>query len=139
MNLFSSSHPHIFSLSFSDGTVSQFVFLPTFGAGCESFVVEMKSNSVFRNPANLDRRIADNEGIGINGFGYNSASSHKSIFADIVSTDNGRICSDGCSKLYSSTGIFSTSVHTGAWVDDIGEYTGRPQEYIVLTDYTRVK
>ena len=58
--------------------------------------------------------------------------------ADIVSANNGSICTDCRPFPYMSPGILGFSVDGAPGIGNISKYTGRPQENIVFTSYSGI-
>ena len=115
-----------------DDAVFETVFFTGFGAGGMATVVEMESDAEFRDPADLDGGVSNNQGVGFDGFGDDCAGANEGEFADVVATDDGGIGADGGPAFHGSFGIIASSVDRTAWVDDIGEDAGGTEEDIVL-------
>ena len=71
-------------------------------------------------------------------FRHDSSGTDKSIGADIVSANNGSICTDCRPFPYMSPSIPGFPVDGTPGIGNISKYTGRPQENIVFTSYSGI-
>jgi hypothetical protein len=119
-------------LYFANGSISHYVLFTSFRTNCLAIFVEVEAESGFGDPAYLDGRVADHQGIGFDGFGYHGAGAHKGKFADVVAADDGGVGADGSPAFHGSSGVFLLPVDVAAGVDDIGKDAGGSEEDIVF-------
>src|SRR5512133_601762 len=104
-----------------------------------SAIIEIQPESILGNPANLNSRIANHQGIRFNILRDDCTGADKGIFPDIITTDDGRVGANGGTVFHGSCSVFISPVDMTSRVDHIGKDAGRAKEYIILANYTGVK
>src|SRR5207247_2660311 len=94
--------------------------------------------TVAAHPPGLSGRIAHHKGVVRNVPGYHRTGRHKRVPPDRDTANNCRVGADGTTALQSGLFVQRVPVDLGAWVADVGQHTGWPQEHLVLNDGPRV-
>lgn len=95
---------------------------------------EIQTDAAGTNPAPNTRGVAINQSIVGYVARHNRAGSHKRVPPYCGATDYGTVRPKGSAPLYQRPPVLIPAHHVAAWIHDVGEYHGRPAEYIVLQD-----
>jgi hypothetical protein len=83
-------------------------------------------------------RVSDEKSKWRNTLGDDRSSTDKSIPSNVIATHNRGIGSNGSASANMGSGVLSLSDNGTPRIDDIREYTARPQENIIIADHTFV-
>jgi hypothetical protein len=96
--------------------------------------LEIQTDPAGTNPAPNTRGVAINQSIVGYVARHNRAGSHKRVPPYCGATDYGAVRPEGSALLYQSPPVLIPAHDVAARIHDVGEYHGRPAEYVVLQD-----
>ncbi len=99
-----------------------------------SFKVKIQSLSMGAHPADLAARVSHYKGIRWHILRYHGACTDKSVFPNLIATNDGGIGTNG--RTFSDPGfkVLTFTVHRASWVVHIGEYHAGAEEHIIITN-----
>lgn len=102
-------------------------------------LIKVQLFPAFAYPAAYPGRIAHHQGKVRHVFRNYAPGAYESIPSNVMPANDGCIGSDGSTFFYNGLPVFILPVYMAPGVDYICENTGRPQEYIILTNYAGIQ